>query len=160
MSTPQGEPDQPPRSAWLTEMLAEQKVSRVGIQRGRAGDLLTQARRHVDSADRLATEDPTLALAACHDAIRKAIDAHAGALGYRIQNRPDHHRTVLEYARHQLDEVITSAEVDEADRLRLRRHKAEYGEILSGALGEPEIRRYIDAARRMVVAITGAVATV
>ncbi|CAN5503273.1 hypothetical protein BH24ACT4_BH24ACT4_07480 [soil metagenome] len=122
-------------------MLAKQKVSRVMVQPGRAGDLLTRAKHHVESAKRLAVDDPTLAIAACHDAIRKAIDAHAGARGYRIENRPGHHKTVLDYARHELADLVGPEEVDEADRLRVRRHKAEYEAPVS-ALSEPEIRRH------------------
>jgi hypothetical protein len=41
-----------------------------------AGVRINDARRHVKSARALADDDVTLALAACHDAIRKAITGH------------------------------------------------------------------------------------
>lgn len=149
---------EPPRSAWLVAMLAEQRMSPVQANMGRAGDLITQARAHVASGRTLAPTDPTLALAACHDAIRKAIDAHAGARGYRIENRPGHHKVVLDYARNELAGVIAAEDLTEADRLRVRRHSAEYGEILARSVTPPEIARYAEIADRIVKGVARAVA--
>lgn len=144
------------RSKWLTEALADGRVSAVRSNRPRAVDLIAQATTHVASARTLSTVDPPLAVAACHDAIRKALDAHAGASGHRIENRPGHHRTVLDYAEHQLGGVLSAEDVREADRLRRRRHKTEYGAIPSGALTEPEIARHADVAQRIVAAVADA----
>lgn len=69
-----------PASAWLAEMIAERRMSQVRPNMARSGDLITQARTHIGSARKIASTDSTLALAACHDAIRKALDAHAGAM--------------------------------------------------------------------------------
>lgn len=74
-----------------------------------------------------------------------------------IENRPGHHKTVLDYARHEPADLVGPEEVDEADRLRVRRHKAECGAPVS-ALSEPEIRRHAGSARPVVSAVTRDVA--
>ena len=60
-----------------------------------AGDRINDARRHVQSARTIAKDDRTLALAACHDAIRKAITGHMAAAGYRPRAGEGAHRIVL-----------------------------------------------------------------
>lgn len=75
-------------SAWVREQVAQRRLSRIKPNEARAGELVTIARKHLASAEQLAGSDPTLALTACHDAARKAIDGHAGAHGLRIENVP------------------------------------------------------------------------
>jgi hypothetical protein len=106
--------------AWLTQMLAEHRLSTVRPNMARSGDLINQARTHVASARTIASSDSTLALAACHDAIRKSLDAHAGAAGYRFENSPGAHRTAIEYGRQVLAHLIDPGDLDEANRLRNR----------------------------------------
>ncbi|WP_420444948.1 hypothetical protein [Candidatus Poriferisodalis sp.] len=61
---------------WLAEAIATRDLQRVKPNMGAAGERLNDARRHVRSARILAEDDTTLAIAACHDAIRKAVTAH------------------------------------------------------------------------------------
>lgn len=96
---------------------------------GRSGDLVNQARIHVRSARALAALDSTLALAACHDAIRKALDAHAGASGCCFESSPGAHRAAIAYGRKVLGHLIDAGDLDDAERLRSRRHNAEYEEV-------------------------------
>ena len=83
-----------------------------------AGDRINDARRHIRSARTIVEDDRTLAFAACHDAIRKAITAHMTALGYRPRAGEGAHRIVLDYARQQLHTVITKDQLDDADAIR------------------------------------------
>jgi hypothetical protein len=92
-----------PSDSWLTEAEATRDVERVAGSMAAAGERINDARRHVRSARRLADDDPTLAIAACHDAIRKAITAHMTAAGLRPRGGEGAHRKVLDYARHQLE---------------------------------------------------------
>lgn len=85
-------------SAWVQAAIAEGRLSRIKPNMARAGELITIARKHLVSAESVAATDPTLALRACHDAVRKAIDGHAGAHGLRIENVQGHHKLVLDYA--------------------------------------------------------------
>lgn len=101
---------------WLTEALATRDLERVQPNMGAAGDRVNDARRHVRSARRLASDDPTLAIAACHDAIRKALTAHMAAAGLRPRSGEGAHRIVLNYARNCLAEVITGEDLTEAER--------------------------------------------
>ena len=61
-------------SEWLSEATVTARVDRVTANMGAAGERVGDARRHIQSARALADTDPTLALSACHDAIRKAIN--------------------------------------------------------------------------------------
>ena len=113
-----------PASAWLAEMIAERRLSQVRPNMARSSDLITQARAHIGSARKIASTDSTLALAACQDAIRKALDPHAGAMGYRFENSPGAHRPAIDYGRQVLGERLESNDLDAANRLRNRRHGA------------------------------------
>lgn len=62
----------------LAEAIATRDLERLKPNMAAAGDRVNDARRHIRSARTLAEEDPTLALAACHDAIRKALTGHTG----------------------------------------------------------------------------------
>lgn len=70
---------------WLTNSLTTRHVERLEPNMAAAGDRVNDARRHVRSADLLADDDPTLALAACHDAIRNAVTEDMAAAGYRAR---------------------------------------------------------------------------
>ena len=65
-----------PARAWLAEALATKDLEKVQANMPVAGIRIGDARNHVRSARTLAGDDPALAIAACHDAIRKAVTAH------------------------------------------------------------------------------------
>ena len=70
-----------PPGSWLTEAVVTRDIEPIASNMAAAGERLSDARRHVRSARRLADDDPTLGMSACHDAIRKAITAHMTAAG-------------------------------------------------------------------------------
>ena len=109
-------PDQVARR-WLSEAVATRDLERLTPNMAAAGDRINDARRHIRSARTIVEDDRTLALAACHDAIRKAITAHMAALGYRPRAGEGAHRIVLDYARQQLHTVITKDQIDDADAI-------------------------------------------
>ncbi|MGH9054914.1 MAG: hypothetical protein ACRDYY_03475 [Acidimicrobiales bacterium] len=80
----------------------------------------------------------------------QGLDAHAGVKGYRFENSLGAHRTAIEYGRHVLGEVLDSDDLDEANRLRNRRHSAEYGEIPAAQIGANEIEHFAGVAFRIV----------
>jgi HEPN domain-containing protein len=137
----------------VADALASHRISRVRPNTNRSGDLVNQARRHLDSARLVASTDSTLALAACHDAVRKSVDALAGAMGYRFENKPGAHRTALEYGRLALEGDVADGDWEEADRLRSRRHSAEYGEVPSVLITAQEIEHYSSVAERITRAV-------
>lgn len=143
---------------WLTEALATHDLERLKPSMPAGGERVNNARRHVRSARTLADDDPTLALAACHDAIRKAISGHMRANGYRPRSGEGAHRIVLEYARHQLAGVIEEDDLRDADGIRKDRGLAEYGEFASTRIDAEHVRWAADVAARIVDAIAGELA--
>lgn len=103
---------------WLREAMATRDLERVTSNMAAAGDRVNDARRHVRSARLLADDDTPLAMAACHDAIRKSITAHMLANGLRPRGGEGAHRIALDYARTQLTDVIDASDLDEAKEIR------------------------------------------
>jgi hypothetical protein len=147
-----------PPDNWLAEAVTTRDLDRVKPNMAAAGDRVNDARRHVRSARLLADDDPTLAVAACHDAIRKAITGHMAAVGLRPRGGVGAHRIVLEYARHQLTAVIRATDLTEADDIRRDRALAEYGEFASRQLDADHVRSAADSAERIVNAVASALA--
>ena len=58
---------------WLVEAIATRDLEKVNANMGAAGERVNDARQHVRSARVLSEEDTPLAIAACHDAIRKSV---------------------------------------------------------------------------------------
>ena len=54
-------------SDWLTEAIATRDLERVAPNMGAAGERINDARRHIRSAEVLAEDDTTLAMAASDD---------------------------------------------------------------------------------------------
>lgn len=140
---------------WLVEALATRALERVKPNMGAAGERVNDARRHVRSARLLADDDTTLAMAACHDAIRKAITGHMAANGLRPRGGDGAHRIVLDYARHQLVQQIGQDDLMEADEIRQDRALAEYGDFASRKLDANHVRASADVAERIVRAVAG-----
>lgn len=101
----------------------------------------------------LASDDPTLAIAACHDATRKAITGHMAAHGLRPRGGEGAHRIVLDYLRHELADVITDDDLDAADDLRRDRSLAEYGNFAARRFTAAQITAAAEVAERIVNAV-------
>lgn len=96
-------------------------------------------------------------MAACHDAIRKAITAHMAAAGLRPRGGEGAHRIVLDYARHQLAEVISTDDLAEAAAIRKDRPLAD-GDFAFRQLDADHVRAAADVADRIVSAVAVALA--
>lgn len=120
---------------------------------GAAGERINDARRHVRSARLLAEDDSTLAIAACHDAIRKALTGHMAARGLRVRGTEGAHKRTLDYARSELAGLISEDDFDEADALRKDRALAEYGDFAARQLTAAHVLAAADVAARIVSAI-------
>jgi hypothetical protein len=138
---------------WLSEAVATRDLERLAPNMAAAGDRINDARRHVQSARTIAKDDRTLALAACHDAIRKAITGHMAAAGYRPRAGEGAHRIVLAYARHQLHAVIPGDQIDDADAIRRDRGIAEYGDFASSHIDTDHVLWAADLAQGIVNAV-------
>ncbi|MDQ4069885.1 MAG: hypothetical protein M3203_10520 [Actinomycetota bacterium] len=148
-----------PADRWPVEALATRDIDRVQPNMAAAGERVNDARRHIRSARLLADDGPTLAIAACHDAIRKAITAHMSSVGLRARGGEGAHRIVLEYARHQLVDVVTEDDLTDADDIRKDRSLAEYGDFASRQINAEHVRASAEVAERIVAAVAAVLAT-
>ena len=135
---------------WLAEALATRDLERVRASMASAGERINDARRHIRSARLLADDDTTLAIAACHDAIRKAVTAHMAANGVRARGGEGAHRITLDYARHTLGGRIEVDDIEEAQQIRQDRAVAEYGDFGSRMFDATYVRDAAAVAERIV----------
>lgn len=140
-------------SAWLIEALATGSVEKVRPNMGAAGERINDARRDVRSARLLADDDTTLAIAACHDAIRKALTGHMTAKGLRVRGAGGAHKRTLDYARSELGGLLSEDDLEEADELRKDRALAEYGDFASRQLTPSHVLAAAEVAERIVAAV-------
>ena len=142
-----------PAQAWLAEALATRDLERVQANMPASGARIGEARKHVRSAHFLAGDDPALAIAACHDAIRKAVTAHMLAAGLRPRGGEGAHRIVLAYARHVLGNVVAADDLTEAEGIRRDRALAEYGDYPSGQFSADHVNAAADVGERIINAV-------
>ena len=134
-------------------------MERIKANMGAAGERVNDARRHVRSARLLAEDDTTLAMAACHDAFRKAVTGHMAASGLRPRGGEGAHRIVLDYARHQLSGVLAEDDLVEADEIRQDRALAEYRDFAARQLDANQVRAAADVAEHIVNGVAKALAS-
>ena len=146
-------------SDWLAKAIATRRIERVKANMGAAGERVNDARRHVASARRIAESDTTLAMSACHDAIRKAVVGHMSVNGLRVHTGEDTHRLTLDYARRELAGAISASDPVDANEIRQDRALAEYGDFASRKLNATHVRAAADVAERIVNAVARAIAS-
>lgn len=110
----------------LQRLLATGRIEQTKPDPQTAAEELATARRHILAAGQIADVDPTLAFTGLYDAIRKAIQAHMRAHGYRVARGPGGHLKTGEYALAALDALAIDAHLDEFDSLRIARNQSEY----------------------------------
>jgi len=143
---------------WLIAALATRDLERVPKNMGAAGERINDARKHVRSARLLAEDDTTLAMAACHDATRKACVAHMTASGLRVRSGEGAHRIAIEYARHEIG-VFDEEDLVAIDDIRRDRALAEYGDFAARKLSSQQVRAAADVAERVVDVFASQLAT-
>jgi hypothetical protein len=114
-------------------MLDRHELSQVVADLELAKRLIESARRHLASAELVADEDPELAYAAVHDAVRKGMAAMLQAQGLRATTSGGH-LAVQHAVRAQFSSSM-GAMLRPVDRIRVTRHAVEY----------PDSGTYIDA---------------
>ena len=146
-------------SDWLAEAIATRRLERVKANMGAAGERINDARRHVASARKLAESDTTLAMSACHDAIRKAVVGHMSARGLRVHTGEGAHRVTLDYARRELAGPVSESDLVDANEIRQDRALAEYGDFASRKLSAKHVVAAADVAERIVNAVARVLAS-
>ena len=105
-------------------MLERAELTRVVADVGLAERLIASAERHLTSAEQLSDEDPELAYAAIHDAVRKAMAAMLQAQGLRPTTAGGH-LAVQHAVRAQFGSSMGEL-LRPVDRIRITRHRVEY----------------------------------
>lgn len=134
----------------VQRLLAERKIERVDPDRETARDEIATARRHIAAAGEIAELDPTLAFTGLYDAMRKAIQAHMRANGYRITKGAGAHVKTGEYALAALDALGIEEHLDEFDALRQLRNQSEYEALF---VQPDEVQEVLAHARAIVEAV-------
>jgi len=94
------------------EMITLGYLERIALNPSVVAEWINEASRHLRSATLLANDDPRLAYAACHDAIRKALTGVLAHRGLRPKGGEGAHARIIEWGT-----VALAADVD-ADTLR------------------------------------------
>ena len=137
--------------AEIAALLASGDLERVEADPVTAGREIAAATRHVESASRLAEDDPSAGFSIGYDAVRKAITAHMRARGLRVRTSGGHHRRIGRYAVAALDGEDIAMHVEAFDQLRRLRNQSQY----DGLEVEPsEVREIVVHARAIVAAVS------
>lgn len=147
MSWPRGQDE-------INAMLDSGELGRITADLDLAKHLTAEARRHVKSAEVLASADPSLAYAALHDAIRKSLAAMLQAQGLRATTSGGH-LAVQRAVRAQFQASMGTL-LRPIDRIRVLRHTLEYPDSPTW-LSEDEIRDEIPYASAIVEAAAKAI---
>jgi hypothetical protein len=134
--------------AAIERMLADGELQRVPASRSQADRLLRQARTHLVSAEGICDEDPPGGYALAYDAARKALTAVLENQGLRPTTRGGH-LAVYEAVRAQLDPPLGKV-LRPFNRMRLRRHDAEYPPLDAPELTSEDVRDDLGNARMMI----------
>jgi HEPN domain-containing protein len=132
--------------AKVRELDQERRIDPVAGNQGPVVEQwLDQAGRHLDSADKLAAEDPTMALEAIHQACRKSLVGHLAA-GWRPAG-PNKHALMTDYGVVALAPFFTADELLGLDIIRRFRNSTDYDDP-NRVLAVEQLERLIALARR------------
>jgi hypothetical protein len=134
----------------LDGMISRGELEQVPASREHADLLLTQAHRHLDSAQAIAGSDPAGAYQLLYDAARKALAAVLENQGLRATSRGGH-IAVLDAVSAQLDPPL-GAILRPFDRLRRRRNQAEYPSVDQPGFYPEDVDRDLPKVREIVEA--------
>jgi hypothetical protein len=135
-------------------MLERRELTQVVADLDLAKQLLVSAARHLQSSERVCEDDPELAYAAVHDAIRKAMAALLQAQGLRATTSGGH-LAVQHAVRAQFGATMGSL-LRPVDRIRTTRHAIEYPDrdtwIDADAVDDdlPRAKAIVDAAEQAI----------
>lgn len=136
----------------VQRLLTRGNITRVEPDPATALEEIATARRHIAAAAKIAELDPTLAFTGLYDAMRKAIQAHMRANGYRVSRGTGGHRKMGEYARATLDGPDIRPHLDEFDALRQLRNQSEYEAVF---VHSENVEQALGHAQAIVDAVAG-----
>lgn len=129
-------------------MLAIGRLEQVPADPATAQARLLRADQHLTTAAGLVGIDNDVAYTSLYDAARKAITAHMLAHGLRAPGKTGAHQAIGDYALERVPDP--SGAVADFQRLRKRRNRSEYDDILIGYL---DVAADLEVAKRIVAAV-------
>ena len=130
----------------VDDLLRQGRLEPVVADPDAAQMIVDEAKRHLESAERILDTDANGAYQLLYDAARKAVSAHMLRAGYRATNRAGAHDATAGYAREALDEPRTA----HLDRMWKNRNRSEYD---IGFFDVRELRADLEHARAIVAAV-------
>lgn len=112
----------------VAALLAARRIEQVPADRASALVRLTRAEEKLEAARQIAGIDVEVAYVTAYDATRIAVTAHMLAAGYRVRAVARAHGAVGVYA----EAAISSPSTREFQRMRRRRNKSEYDDVVIG----------------------------
>jgi hypothetical protein len=134
--------------AAIEQMLIGGELERIPADRVQADRLLRQARTHLVSAKGICGWDPPGGYALAYDAARKALTAVLANQGLRPTSRGGH-LAVYQAVRAQLDPPMGKV-LRPFNRMRLRRHDAEYPPVDAPELTPEDVQDDLGNAQTMI----------
>lgn len=110
-------------------LLTARRLEQIPVDRPSAQLRLVRAEDKLDAARKIAAIDVEVAYVTAYDAMRIAVTAHMLSLGYRVRAIAAAHEAVGIYA----ETMISSSSATEFQRIRRRRNKAEYDDVIIGS---------------------------
>ena len=110
----------------VSGLLAAGRIEAVPTDLPSARQRVARARDKLDTAIKISTIDSEVAYVTAYDAARIAISAHMLAAGFRVRATNGAHEATGIYA----EAMINDPSVREFQRMRRRRNKAEYDDII------------------------------
>jgi hypothetical protein len=107
---------------------------------------LARADQKLEAARKIAGIDIEVAYVTAYDATRIAVTAHMLSLGYRVRAVPRAHEAVGLYA----EAVLNTPSASQFQRIRRRRNKAEYDDII---IGRPDLEADLAHAQAIIDAV-------
>jgi RecA/RadA recombinase len=132
----------------VDDLLRSGRLEVVPADRAAALVRLARAEQHLDTAAALVGHDNEVAYGSLYDAARKAVTALMLANGFRVPAKPGAHEAVGIYAVNVLTDP--SGSVSQFQRLRRRRNKSEYDDII---VGRQDVENDLQHARDEVAAV-------
>jgi uncharacterized protein (UPF0332 family) len=112
----------------VTQLLRARRLERVPADAGNARVRLARAEEKLDAARKIAEIDVEVAYVTAYDATRIAVTAHMLLLGLRVRGVAGAHEAVGIYA----EAMIHTPSAYEFQRMRRRRNKSEYDDVVIG----------------------------
>jgi hypothetical protein len=112
----------------VAALINARRIEHVPADQGSARLRLARAREKLDAARQIAKIDVEIAYVTGYDAARIAVTAHMLANGYRVRAIAGAHEAVGIYG----EALIATPSIREFQRMRRRRNKAEYDDIVIG----------------------------